>query len=107
MQRYKVITLPLAENDIIRNVDYIYLNKQSPDTALKLKQGFKDTISSLDTFPEGHELDEDPDLAKIKIRKCYYKNYKIFFYVDKENMTVSILRVLHMLVDAKPLLLDI
>ena len=29
MQMYDVITLPLAERDIIRNVDYIFYEKQT------------------------------------------------------------------------------
>ena len=64
-------------------------------------------ISKLEQFPESHEFDEDADLAAMQIRKCYFKNYKIFFYVNKEEQTVYVLRVLHMLVDAKPLLLNL
>ena len=63
MPMYDVIILPLAEEDIVNNTDY------------------------------------------IAFEKCYYKNYKIFFYIDKEKTTVYVLRVLHMLVNAKPLLL--
>ncbi len=106
MQKYKVITLPLAEQDIVDNTDYIYYNKQAPETALKLLTGFRQTVESLDWMPEKHELDEDEDLASLGIHKCYYKNYKIFFYIDKEDKKVYILRVLHMLVNAKPLLLN-
>lgn len=58
-------------------------------------------------MPEQHEVDEDEELAAMEIRKCYYKNYKIFFYIEKEDGKVFVLRVLHMLVNAKPLLLNI
>ena len=107
MQRYSVITLPLAEQDIANNTDYIFYEKQEPETAIRLLKGFRDTISRLEQFPESHEFDEDEELAAMQIRKCYHKNYKIFFFVDKENKTVYVLRVLHMLVDAKPLLLKL
>ena len=50
---------------------------------------------------------EDEELAKLEIRKHYYKNYKIFYFVEEEERTVYILRVLHMLVDSKALLLHI
>ena len=56
--------------------------------------------------PKQHELDEDEELAVREIRKCYYKNYKIYFFIDERVRTVYVLRVLHMLVNAKPLLLD-
>ncbi len=107
MTIYDVIILPLAERDIARNTDYIFYEKESPETAKKLLAGFRSTISKLEQFPESHELDEDEDLAAMKIRKCYYKNYKIFFYVDREKQTVYVLRVLHMLVDAKSLMLNL
>ena len=49
---------------------------------------------------------EDEELAAREIRKCYYKNYKIYFFIDERSSTVYVLRVLHMLVNAKPLLLN-
>lgn len=107
MEKYKVVVLPMAEHDIASNTDYIFYEKESPDTAKRLLAGFRKTISKLEHFPESHEFDEDEDLAAMKIRKCYYKNYKIFFYVNREKQAVYILRVLHMLVDAKPLLLNL
>ena len=102
---YDVIILPLAEEDIINNTDYIAFEKQAPETALQLAMGMRNTIAKLEFMPEKHEIDEDEELAAIGIHKCYYKNYKIFFYINKEKQVVYVLRVLHMLVNAKPLLL--
>lgn len=107
MPIYDVVILPLAERDIARNTDYIFYEKKAPETAKRLLAGFRKTISKLEQFPESHEFDEDEDLAAMNIRKCYYKNYKIFFYVNREEQVVYVLRVLHMLVDAKPLLLNL
>ncbi|WP_368218333.1 type II toxin-antitoxin system RelE/ParE family toxin [Blautia obeum] len=80
MRMYKVLILPLAEEDIMNNTDYIAFEKKAPETAL--------------------------ELAAREIRKCYYKNYKIYFFIDERSSTVYVLRVLHMLVNAKPLLLN-
>ena len=102
---YDVIILPLAEEDIINNTDYIAFEKRAPETALQLAMGMRNTIAKLEFMPEKHELDEDEELAAMGIHKCYYKNYKIFFYINKEKQAVYVLRVLHMLVNAKPLLL--
>lgn len=102
---YNVIILPLAEEDIVSNTDYIAFEKKAPETALRLAMGFRNTIAKLEFMPERHELDEDEELAMLRIRKCYYKNYKIFYYFKEDNKTVYVLRVLHMLVNAKPLLL--
>lgn len=102
---YDVIILPLAEEDIINNTDYIAFEKQAPETALQLAMGMRNTIAKLEFMPEKHEIDEDEELAAIGIHKCYYKNYKIFFYINKEKQAVYVLRALHMLVNAKSLLL--
>ena len=106
---YKELILPLAEEDIINNTDYIAFEKKAPETALELAMGFRNSIAKLEFMPRQHELDEDEDeeLALRGIRKCYYKNYKIYFFIDEKNGIVYVLRVLHMLVNAKPLLLNI
>ena len=106
MPKYEVIILPLAEDDIVRNTDYIYYGKKSPNTARMLLSGFRKAVGELVFMPEMHELDEDDKLATLGIRKSYYKNYKIFFYIDEEKGKVFVLRVLHMLVDSKALLLN-
>ena len=47
MQMYKVMMLPLAEEDIINNTDYIAFKKKAPETALELAMGFRNTIANL------------------------------------------------------------
>ena len=101
MAAYKVITLPLAEEDIADQTDYIAFDLKSPETAINMVRGFRKIINSLSTFPQSHELDEDEELAKYGIRKTYYKNYKIFFLIDECEKIVYILRVFHMRVDSK------
>ena len=101
MKEYKVITLPLAEEDIADQTDYIAFELKSPETAVNMVRGFRKIINSLSLFPQSHELDEDEELAGYGIRKTYYKNYKIYFMIDEREQTVYILRVFHMLVDSK------
>ena len=107
MYKYHVETLPLAEEDIIRNTDYIAFDKKSPDTALALARGFRKEIANLANSPQRHECDEDEELANYGVRKHYYKNFKIYYLIDEQESVVYILRVLHMLVDSKALLLRI
>ena len=47
MQMYKVLILPLAEEDIMNNTDYIAFEKKAPETALELAMGFRNTIANL------------------------------------------------------------
>ena len=107
MTKYKVITLPLAEEDIADQTDYIAFELKSSETAVNMVKGFRKTINSLSLFPQSHELDEDEELAGYGIRKTYYKNYKIYFMIDERERTVYILRVFHMLVDSKEKILRI
>lgn len=101
MHKYKVETLPMAEDDILAHTDYIAFDLNSPETAIKMANGFRKTINGLNTFPYSHEIDEDEELAKLGIRKTYYKNYKIYFLIDEPNRIVYIIRIFHMLVDSK------
>lgn len=101
MSEYKVIILPLAEEDIEDQTNYIAYELKSPETAMNMARGFRKTINSLSLFPQSHELDEDEELAKYGIRKIYYKNYKIYFLIDEHEQIVYILRVFHMLVDSR------
>lgn len=107
MTEYKVITLPLAEEDIADQTDYIAFELKSPDTAANMVRGFRKVINSLSLFPQSHELDEDEELAVYGIRKIYYKNYKIYFLIDENEQIVYILRVFHMLADSREKILGI
>lgn len=104
MRKYHIEISQAARRDIIRNTDYIAIDKQSPETARTLARGFRKQINSLDTNPQRHEFDEDEELKKLGVRKHYYKNYKIYYQIDEENGVVNIVRVLHMLVNSKAVL---
>ncbi|MBQ8597127.1 MAG: type II toxin-antitoxin system RelE/ParE family toxin [Lachnospiraceae bacterium] len=106
MSKYKVITLPLAEEDIADQTDYIAFELKAPETAINMVRGFRKTINNLSVFPQSHELDEDKELSKYGIRKTYYKNYKIYFLIDESERVVYILRVFHMLADSREKILN-
>ena len=67
MQMYKVMMLPMAEEDIMNNTDYIAFEKKSPETALELAMGFRNTIAKLEFMPKQHELDEDEELHLLMV----------------------------------------
>ena len=72
MQMYKVMMLPMAEEDIMNNTDYIAFEKKVPETVLELAMGFRNTIAKLEFMPKQHELDEDEELAAREIRKLRF-----------------------------------
>ena len=67
MQMYKVMMLPMAEEDIMNNTDYIAFEKKAPETALELAMGFRNTIAKLEFMPKQHELDEDEELHLLMV----------------------------------------
>lgn len=62
MQKYEVIILPLAEKDIKSNTDYIFYEKEMPDVAVKLLNGFYKTMKE----PEISERFDLEDIRKIR-----------------------------------------
>ena len=55
----------------MNNTDYIAFEKKSPETALELAMGFRNTIAKLEFMPKQHELDEDEELAAREIKISY------------------------------------
>ena len=64
---YKVMMLPMAEEDIMNNTDYIAFEKKVSETALELAMGFRNTIAKLEFMPKQHELDEDEELHLLMV----------------------------------------
>lgn len=79
--------------------DYIAHKLKNPSAAERTVRGIRAKINSLADFPERNELDEDKLLAGLGVRKDYYRNYKIYYVIEKD--TIYIVRILHMLVDSK------
>ena len=99
MRRYQIRITELAEEDIENAGDYIDHKLKNPSAAERTVRGIRAKINSLADFPERNELDEDELLAGLGVRKDYYRNYKIYYVIEKD--TIYIVRILHMLVDSK------
>ena len=99
MRRYQIRITELAEEDIENAGDYIAHKLKNPSATERTVRGIRAKINSLADFPERNELDEDKLLAGLGVRKDYYRNYKIYYVIEKD--TIYIVRILHMLVDSK------
>lgn len=97
--QYKIEITNLAEEDLENTGDYIAYELKNPTAAVNTVNGIRKQINSLANFPERNELDEDEVLAELGVRKDYYRNYKIYYIIDKD--TIYIVRILHMLVDSR------
>lgn len=101
MQKYAIKMSDLAENDLENAGDYIALVLINPIAAKNTVNGIREEVNKLQYFPESHELDEEAMLAEFGIRKTYFKDYKIFFWIDQAMRVVYVIRILHMLVDSR------
>lgn len=99
MRQYQIRITELAEQDLENAGDYIAYKLKNPSAAENTVSGIREKINSLINFPERNEPDEDELLAGLGVRKDYYRNYKIYYVIEKD--TIYIIRILHMSVDSK------
>lgn len=99
--QYKIRITDLAEKDLEDIGDYIAYELLNGDAAINKIKGIRKKINDLKYFPERNELDEDSYLAELGVRMDYYRNYKIYYVIDKRERIVYIVRILHMLVDSR------
>lgn len=95
MQQYSVRIGDLAEQDLEMAGDYIADVLHSPLAAANTVHGIRLEANTLRELPERHELDPDPMLAELGVRRTYYKEYKIFYIIDYEIAEVYVVRILH------------
>lgn len=100
MKTYKIVVTELAEQDVESVNDYIAYVLHSPENAAETVSGIRKAIATLRQMPKRHELHEDEALRVKGIRKQYYKNYKILYFISEEVGTIYVIRVFHMLVDS-------
>ena len=89
-----VFTEP-AEYDLLDIEYYIFVDLCNPQAAHRISDGILEAVDRLVEYPEGHPLVDDELLRHIGLRMTYFDNYNIFYYYDRENEVVYIIRVLY------------
>jgi len=103
--KYKVIQTSEAENDIFQLADYMVSTLKNHKAANDFLDRYFRKAQSLETFPFGYR-GISFEYRGYEIRLKPYDTYNIFFIVNTDEMTVTILRVLNDRQDWKTLLLD-
>ncbi len=93
--KYSVIYSPQARADIRAIYTYIRDELKEPKTARDQSVRIRETIKSLDSFPERHTLVDWEPWQSLGMRKMPIDNYIIFYLTDKENQIVRIIRILY------------
>lgn len=91
----RVVFTEPAEYDLLDVEYYIFVGLCNPQAAQRISDGILDAAGRLAEYPEGHPLVDDELLRRIGLRMTYFDNYNIFYYYDRENDVVYIIRVLY------------
>lgn len=92
---YKVIYSPQALQDLTEIYEYIRFTLQARIAADNQSSRIRKMIRSLVTLPIRHTLVEWEPLVSMKIYKVPVDNYMVFYRIDDELTTVSIVRIFY------------
>ena len=90
---YKVVYLPLAEEDILSAVEYIAGRLGDPQAAEALLTELDRTAEQLALFPYSSELYYTDRPMRDELRKVPVKGYVLYYTVQGD--TVEIRRLIH------------
>ena len=93
--KYSIFVTGKAKQDLIEAADYIEYTLLNPKAADDLIDRFEKEINNLAFMPEKHQLANDPVLAAWGIRMIALNNYIVFYTVDKESKSISVIRFLY------------
>ncbi len=89
---YQVIITPDAQDSIQKIVDSL-IKEYSVDTAMRVYDTLLDTIESLKTFPERHDVATNISKRGVTYRRVMSKSYRIVYTVDKQEIQVIVVDV--------------
>lgn len=90
---YKIVYLPLAEDDILEAVDYIAGRLGAPKAAQDLLGELDHTAERISKYPYAHELYRTMRPMGDEVRKVPVKGFVLYYTVQGD--TVEIRRFLH------------
>lgn len=95
MSSFKIIVLPVAENDMKSIGDYIAETFCNSSAALKLINKFYEQICRIAEFPFSGNVLKNKMQFDYEYRYKIVENYLIFYTVDETKQSVNIARVLY------------
>src|SRR5659263_542562 len=95
MDKYSIEITQPAEFDITEIVSYISRELLVSTIAKKMIQRIVETVATLEEFSYRNGLVRDKRLALQGIRKILIDSYIIFYKVNEEQKTVTIIRILY------------
>lgn len=92
---YQVIYSQEALDDIRKIYSYIAYELQVPDTALNQVNRIRKEIRSLDFMPMRYSILDWEPWKSMQMHKVPVDNYIVFYLVDSNLYTVTIIRIVY------------
>ena len=90
---YQIIYSPESLDDLRAIYSYIAFEKLAPQNAEGQVNRIRESIRSLDLFPEGHSTVEWEPWASMGMRFLPVDHFIVYYLVDNNEGTVSIVRI--------------
>ena len=95
MSHYRVQYSPAAYEDLRAVYRYIALELQAEETAQHQTARIRRAVRTLDRFPRRHPTVDWEPWMSMGIYKVPVDNYYVFYRVDEDRLTVTILRIFY------------
>lgn len=92
---YNVVYSPQALNDLKDIYAYIAQELFVPDTARNQVNRIRKEIRSLDFMPSRYALVDWEPWKSMGMHKVPVDNFVVFYTVDSDSMTVSVIRIVY------------
>jgi len=92
---YKLEFLPVARKDMIEIVQYVSQKLHSPEAANRLAMDFVNSAENVLDFPYATPVYHPIRSLKHEYRKIIVKNFTMFYWIDEENKTVTVARIVY------------
>ena len=93
MRTYRVTYSTDAKEDL-KDIysDYLYISKKVATDQVKR---IREEIRTLNTMPERYSLADFEPLRSRQVRRFSVKNHVVFYFVNNDDRTVTIMRIIY------------
>lgn len=92
---YKLEFLSVAKNDMLEIVKYISDDLKNPQAASRLADAFIEAAENICQFPYANKVYAPIKPLELEYRRIIVKNYLMFYTVNEQTKTVTIMRVIY------------
>lgn len=93
--KYQIFTTEKAEEDLNSIADYLIYKLLAGETALKQIGRIEQAVMSLEEMPERYRIYDKEPWKEKNLRLMGIDNYLVFYIIDNDNKTVTVIRIMY------------